>query len=122
MKAQLLSKQPDWFTRVQQQQQQPQKLKNGLTQDQEIQIGLEMIPMFKAKEEECLIQYERIQDVKKNLSQVTDEFGIKPKQLAKPLASTSFIVGKCTTKKINVQELVRRKQAKSALSIQVKSQ
>ena len=101
MKAQLLSKQPDWFTRVQQQQQ-PQKLKNGLTQDQEIQIGLEMIPMFKAKEEECLIQYERIQDVKKNLSQVTDEFGIKPKQLAKPLASTSFIVGKCTAKKISV--------------------
>ena len=33
----------------------PKKLKSGLTQEQEIQIGLEMIPMFKAKEEEAQV-------------------------------------------------------------------
>ena len=42
----------------------PKKLKNGLTQEQEIQIGLEMIPMFKAKEEEAQQQFEKLQSVK----------------------------------------------------------
>ena len=43
------------------------KLKNGLTQEQEIQIGLEMIPMFKAKEEEAQMKYDKLQAVKSQL-------------------------------------------------------
>ena len=40
----------DWYSEFKE----AKKKKNGLTQEQEIQIGLEMIPMFKAKEEEAV--------------------------------------------------------------------
>jgi hypothetical protein len=43
-------------------------LKNGLTQEQEIQIGLEMIPMFKAKEEEAQHQYNKLNEIKNQLN------------------------------------------------------
>ena len=55
--------------------QKPKRLKNGLTQDQEIQIGLEMIPMFKAKEEEAVQQYEKIMGLQQNLKQLSTEVG-----------------------------------------------
>jgi hypothetical protein len=55
----------DWFSQMAKPPQ--KKLKNGLTQEQEIQIGLEMIPMFKAKEEEAQLKYDKLQAVKSQL-------------------------------------------------------
>jgi|LauGreDrversion4_2_1035121.scaffolds.fasta_scaffold192744_2 hypothetical protein len=38
----------DWFTQMESERRKPRR--NGLSEEQEIQIGLDMIPMFKAKE------------------------------------------------------------------------
>ena len=82
----------------------PKKLKNGLTADQEIQIGLDMIPMFKTKEEEALHQYEKILEVKQNLKQIGDDFGIKKKPPGvQPWTSTSFMVRKTSRPPSNIQ-------------------
>ena len=55
-----------------------------------------MIPMFKAKEEEAQHKYEKIIEVKNQLNQFKDEMGIstQKRQLAQPLATTSFIPGR----------------------------
>ena len=54
----------------------PKILKSGLTAEQEIQIGLDMIPMFKAKEEEAQQQYDRIIEVKQELNALKADLGI----------------------------------------------
>lgn len=45
----------------------------GLTKEEEIQIGLEMIPMFQAKEEELLIQKEKITNLKADIKSLGEE-------------------------------------------------
>ena len=69
-------KQLDWFKQLQEATSDQinhvpdlpsKKLKNGLTQDQEIQIGLDMIPMFKRTEEEAQHEYDKIMQVKQRL-------------------------------------------------------
>ena len=61
-KAQPQTKQTDWFQQLNSSAH--QKRRARLTQDQEIQIGLEMIPMFKAKEEEAQLKLSKISEVK----------------------------------------------------------
>ena len=53
-----------------------------------------MIPMFKAKEEECMAKYEKIISVRNQLYEFKDEFGIKKQLKIQPSASTSFMVRK----------------------------
>lgn len=73
-KAQEGKKQTDWFSQMQEQPQARKSCKRlgGLTQDQEIQIGLEMIPMFKAKEEEAQHKFDKIMEVKQQLNEFKD--------------------------------------------------
>ena len=96
-------KQLDWFKQLQEATSDqvnhipevPQKrLKNGLTLDQEIQIGLDMIPMFKKTEEEAQCEYDKIMEVKQRLNQIRDEHHISKPRSVKPLATTSFMVRK----------------------------
>ena len=47
--------------------------RSGLTKEEEIQIGLDMIPMFQAKEEELLMKKEKIQNLKAELKEFGDE-------------------------------------------------
>jgi hypothetical protein len=49
----------------------------GLTKEQEIQIGLDMIPMFQAKEEELSHYQDKIKGVRDELTAFKKEHGIK---------------------------------------------
>lgn len=55
----------------------PIKNGGGLTKEDEIKIGLEMIPMFQAKEEELTLKFEKIKNVRNELEAFKEEHGIK---------------------------------------------
>jgi hypothetical protein len=96
LKAQKQEKQTDWFKQLTT----PKKvLKNGLTEAQEITIGLEMIPMFKAKEEEAKHEYDKLISVKQELLNLSEGLGIPKKKVKLPLATTSFMVDKPRVRK-----------------------
>lgn len=61
-----------------------------MTREDEIQIGLEMIPMFQAKEEELTIKFEKIKNVRDELEAFKEEHGIKLRYV-KPSGTTSFM-------------------------------
>ena len=42
-------------------------IKMGLTKEQEIQIGLDMIPMFKAKEHDLTCEYDKLKNINEQL-------------------------------------------------------
>jgi len=64
--------------------------------DQEIQIGLDMIPMFKRTEEEAQLEYNKIMEVSKELDKIRDDNKIERPRYIQPLARTSFMVRKST--------------------------
>ena len=57
------------------------KLKPGehfkLSKEDQIQIGLDMIPMFQAKEEELTSKHKKLKELKSELVEYMDEHGIK---------------------------------------------
>ena len=57
------------------------KLKPGelfkLSKEDQIQIGLDMIPMFQAKEEELTNKHNKLKELKHELGEYMDEHGIK---------------------------------------------
>jgi hypothetical protein len=64
MQAQMKPKQTDWFSRMNQTKTslgsdngfKPRPQKIGLTKEDEIQLGLDMIPVYKAREEELVVK------------------------------------------------------------------
>ena len=81
------------------------KQKNGLTQEQEIQIGLEMIPMFKAKEEEAQLKFDKLQAVKSQLDQFKDEMGMPRERVTvQPLITTSFMPNRKVKQSISTDD------------------
>ena len=59
------------------------KLKPGqlfqLSKEDQIQVGLDMIPMFQAKEDELNKKHEKLKELKNELGEYMDEHGIKIK-------------------------------------------
>lgn len=53
------------------------QIKIGLSKEDEINIGLEMIPMFQAKEEELTAKFEKIKMLKDELNSFKKAEGIK---------------------------------------------
>ena len=51
--------------------------KYKLSKEQEIQIGLDMIPMFQAKEDELTSKHKKLKELKSELVEYMDEHGIK---------------------------------------------
>ncbi len=94
MQAQSKPKQADWFAKMQQKTMgetgrlpsleklkiiSQSKNRCGLSKEEEIQIGLEMIPMFEAKAEELQSKRDRIQNLKAEFKEFSEEQGYKPR-------------------------------------------
>lgn len=88
MQAQSKPKQADWFTKMQHKTmgetgrlpsleklkiQSQSKNRCGLSKEDEIKIGLEMIPMFEAKAEELQGKRDRIQNLKAEFKEFSEE-------------------------------------------------
>ena len=66
-------------------------MKMGLSKEDEIRIGLEMIPMFQAKEQELTSQYDKLKGLEEELKVFREEQGLKAPQRVQPLLTTSFM-------------------------------
>lgn len=92
------AKDQDWFsklnTKPEKTEEEPvkevKKLKNGLTEDEERQIQIDMIPHYIAKQQELKPEYEHIKNIGRELQQLKEEYGVVIKQ-APAQATTSFM-------------------------------
>lgn len=107
MQAQLKPKQTDWFSRMNQPQDGAKRetsgSKNnrmGLTKEEEIQLGLDLIPMWKEKESELLVKQEKIKTIKGEIQQLSREQGAREKRVVHPQVTTSFMAKKSTAKRV----------------------
>ena len=53
-----------------------------LSKEQEVQIGLEMIPMYQAKEEELMTQHKKLLGLRQEIEGYMEEQGVRQKQYA----------------------------------------
>ena len=80
-----------------------QDFKFKLSKEQSVQIGLDMIPMFQAKEEELQHEHKKLKGLRQEIEGYMEEQGVKIRY-AQPLATTHFMNRKIAMPKKSIQQ------------------